>query len=282
MDYATKQNGIGVGHDLESCTSEIRAVQCRHPNEAGEVVFVDTPGFDDTYKPDIEILSTIADWLVKTYKNHDQLALIVYLHRISDNRMSGSPLRNLKIFASMCGQVAMPAVVLGTTMWGYIQGNDGARREQQLKDKFWADMIQSGCDVKRFADSHESAWEIVGQLKHQANTQLAGEIVDENKRLNETTAGVRLNEELKQLLAKQQETVRLLADQAKKDGDPIIIGELEKEREELQGRITKIADQLGQLSIPWTRRFVGFFRRKNKKNRDLKYAPSSSYWLLLN
>ncbi|KAF7967873.1 hypothetical protein HWV62_32852 [Athelia sp. TMB] len=236
INYATKQNGKGIGHDLESCTSEIRAVRCKHPNEAGDVVFVDTPGFDDTYRPDIEILSTIADWLVKT----------------------------------MCGHVAMPAVVLGTTMWGYVQDVDGPRREKQLKDKFWADMIQSGCEVKRFADSHTSAWDIVGDLKHQANTQLAGEIVDDKKRLNETTAGVRLNEELKQLLAKQQETVRLLADQAK-DGDPNIIGELEKEKEELEGRISKIADQLGQLSIPFVRRFVNFFRKKNKKNRDLNF-----------
>jgi hypothetical protein len=30
------------------------------------VVFVDTPGFDDTYKSDMEILTMIANWLVRT------------------------------------------------------------------------------------------------------------------------------------------------------------------------------------------------------------------------
>jgi len=32
-----------------------------------DVVFVDTPGFDDTFKSDIEILTQIAEWLVKAW-----------------------------------------------------------------------------------------------------------------------------------------------------------------------------------------------------------------------
>jgi len=34
-------------------------------SDGGSVVFVDTPGFGDTYKSDIEILAAIAAWLVK-------------------------------------------------------------------------------------------------------------------------------------------------------------------------------------------------------------------------
>jgi hypothetical protein len=34
------------------------------------VVFVDTPGFDDTFKSDTEILTTIADWLVEAWVDH--------------------------------------------------------------------------------------------------------------------------------------------------------------------------------------------------------------------
>jgi hypothetical protein len=30
------------------------------------MVFVDTPGFDDTYKSDTEILTLIANWLLTT------------------------------------------------------------------------------------------------------------------------------------------------------------------------------------------------------------------------
>lgn len=31
-----------------------------------DIVFVDTPGFDDTNKTDVEILEMLADWLTKT------------------------------------------------------------------------------------------------------------------------------------------------------------------------------------------------------------------------
>jgi len=57
-----------VGHDLESYTSEIKIVKLSVPELAnGAVVFVDTPGFDDTNKSDADILKMVADWLKATY-----------------------------------------------------------------------------------------------------------------------------------------------------------------------------------------------------------------------
>ena len=50
-----------VGHDLESCTTELSMLRI------DDIVLVDTPGFDDTNKTDREILSMIADWLTTTY-----------------------------------------------------------------------------------------------------------------------------------------------------------------------------------------------------------------------
>jgi hypothetical protein len=66
IEYATRQDGQTIGHGLQSCTSDIRTVKVAHPTGGRPVVFVDTPGFDDTYKSDIVVLSMIADWLVKT------------------------------------------------------------------------------------------------------------------------------------------------------------------------------------------------------------------------
>ena len=56
-----------MGHTLESCTSEISSVRLSIPELAFEnLVFVDTPGFDDTYKSDGDILEMVADWLKST------------------------------------------------------------------------------------------------------------------------------------------------------------------------------------------------------------------------
>jgi predicted GTPase len=66
IETATRQDGQTVGHGLQSRTAVIRTVRVMHPKTGRPIVFVDTPGFDDTYKSDTEILSIIADWLVRT------------------------------------------------------------------------------------------------------------------------------------------------------------------------------------------------------------------------
>ena len=57
-----------MGHNLESYTNEVSNVRLSIPELAyGDLVFVDTPGFDDTHKSDVEILKMVADWLKSTY-----------------------------------------------------------------------------------------------------------------------------------------------------------------------------------------------------------------------
>jgi hypothetical protein len=59
-----------VGHDTLSCTSKLIAATVDSSNLSAQpslsgrrVVLVDTPGFDDTYHDDSEILKRIAEWL---------------------------------------------------------------------------------------------------------------------------------------------------------------------------------------------------------------------------
>ena len=62
---------VVVGHGLESCTTEIKPVTIQHPTEENRrIILVDTPGFDDTYVDDVEILKSIADWLTQSYVQH--------------------------------------------------------------------------------------------------------------------------------------------------------------------------------------------------------------------
>ena len=57
-----------VGHDLNSCTTELHPVVITYPQPGGQrLVMVDTPGFDDTYMPDSEILRRIALWLATAW-----------------------------------------------------------------------------------------------------------------------------------------------------------------------------------------------------------------------
>lgn len=94
------------------------------------------------------------------------------------------------MFTSLCGQKAMPNVVIATTMWDEVEGNGiGELREQELKDVFWKDMLANGCTTERFENTSESAWKIVGnvmQRKSRVPLRLQEEMVDEGKLLRET------------------------------------------------------------------------------------------------
>src|ERR1700733_2919024 len=108
------------------------------------------------------------------------LTTIIYVHDITDSRMKAPDQKSLLMFAKLCGQKAMPNVIMVTTKWSKVTVEEGAQREQELKTDFWNDMIADGCETARFEDTYDSAWGIIGSLddKHRAQVLLAHEIVD--------------------------------------------------------------------------------------------------------
>lgn len=58
-------SNLGIGHGLESCTAR---VQTADPFilDGRSVTLIDTPGFDDTNKSDVDILKMIAMFLSAT------------------------------------------------------------------------------------------------------------------------------------------------------------------------------------------------------------------------
>lgn len=196
------------------------------------------------------------------YKGNVDLATIVYMHRISDNRMSGSVLKNLEMFATLCGEKAMPNVIITTTMWGEVRRESAERREKELKRDFWKGMVADGCRIERFKDSHDSAWHIIGDLakKDRAQVLLPREIVDSHLRLNETRAGIALNKELEKLIKDRKDAARRLRDQVQNQDNEQVVQELNKRQAEIEQKINQTADQLRELKIPFTRRVRLLFK----------------------
>lgn len=67
-------------------------------NDGLNIDLNDTPGFDDTNNSDTEILQDISSWLPQSYTPTDKLAGIVYLPRITGDKME-----NLRILSSEVG-----------------------------------------------------------------------------------------------------------------------------------------------------------------------------------
>jgi hypothetical protein len=170
-------------------------------NDSLRVHLIDTPGFDDTNKKDVEVLRDIAGWLGVTYKKSILLSGLIYLHPISDNRLRGSALRNLYMFKKLCGPDCLPGIVMATTMWGLVDPEDGLKRENQLRgnNDFWGEMEKGGSLVMRHQRTRESALailEVIIRRKHQMVLKMQDEMVNQRKGLEDTGAGIKVNEDL--------------------------------------------------------------------------------------
>ncbi|KIM76639.1 hypothetical protein PILCRDRAFT_77616, partial [Piloderma croceum F 1598] len=191
INIAVGNNLTTIGHDMRSCTQGVQAVRCMYPeNPDRRIVFLDTPGFDDTSRTDTDILIDISEWLKTTYNKRVKLTGLLFLHRISDNRMSGTSRRNTDIFEMVCGPGALQNVILVTTMWDTIDMATGSQCEEELRTDYWRSMISSGSRIARFDYTHQSAWKILSQFTNDAlPLLLQKEMVEEKKTLQQTTAG---------------------------------------------------------------------------------------------
>jgi hypothetical protein len=174
---------------------------------------IDTPGFNDTFRSESEVLQDIANWLDNAYRNLKiKLTGIIYMQTITDRRFSGANLRNLKMFKDLCGPEPMRNVVLVTTGWGTAERSGDlekatANETQLCTDKeFWLSLINKGSRTARFEDTKDSALQIILSIAdHNPELlKIQRELVDENRNLIDTSAGHTVNEEMKKLEEKYE------------------------------------------------------------------------------
>ncbi|KAI1747069.1 P-loop containing nucleoside triphosphate hydrolase protein [Xylaria castorea] len=222
ISKVTGRRDLKIGHSLTSCTRDIEVIETKID---GRVVrFVDTPGFSDTNLSDGEVLQLIADYLAAAYKQDMKLSGIIYLHPISDTRMTHHATKNLQMFQKLTGDKNLGNVVLATSMWDRVPEEEGLARERELKDKFWKLLIACGAKAVRHEGTPESAQAIARTLmaKKPFFVQLQKEMGRDNKALRDTAAGqqvmmelVRIKEEHKRELADMEEMMRNTATENK-------------------------------------------------------------------
>jgi hypothetical protein len=219
--------------------------------------------------------SSSEDYLLR-YEKDIKLAGIIYLHRITDNRMAGSPHRNLRMFGELCGDQAVKKVVLVTTMWDKVQQDKGVRRENELFENYWKTMTDYGASTARFSNSANSAWKIIEIILKQHETEvllLQEELVDLKRALNETQAGKTLYSDLQRILAEQRDTVRSLAEQARDESKPQLARELEAELKRIQKDFDKTFSEIKKLKVPLGKRLMLLFFGKKSKGVRLIFNP---------
>ena len=162
------------------------------------------------------------NWYSFVISYHDGMNItgIVYLHDICLPRCTGTILKNLDMFKKLCGDDALRNVVLGTTKWSLINRREtGEKREQQLRDSIWKEMINHGSVIRRVGRDRSSAMEILDHIlqnKPIESLLIQKEVVDEQIPIPETTAG-----KTRDYTQKQPETLKKKREKSRQMGKDV-------------------------------------------------------------
>jgi len=164
-----------------------------------------------------DILKEIAEFLGTTYKKGTILSGLIYMHRISENRVGGIARENFRLFSKICGEDAMRNVLIVTTMWEAIPEEVGARREEELTSKslFFKDAVDHGARMVRHYNTAESARRTMRTCLDNTPRvlQMQHEVVDEHKQLPQTAAGMELQSELEKQAEQHRQRMQQLKEE---------------------------------------------------------------------
>ncbi|KAJ3498805.1 hypothetical protein NMY22_g19567 [Coprinellus aureogranulatus] len=201
INVATRSNQMETSSQLESCTQSIKTSE-PFTFEGRTVVFIDTPGFDDTVKSDADILRDIATFLGRMSNSQQKLAGVIYLKDISEVRMKGSTCKNIRLFRKLCGDDSLRNVVILTTMWDRVSEGEGLARQRKLGDgdSYFKPLVNEGhgAVVMRHDNTPRSADKVLQHiffLGQPTVLQIQKEM-ESGKQLAETDAGKEVLEQL--------------------------------------------------------------------------------------
>ena len=167
----------------------------RHQDVNFEIHLIDSPGFDDSFANDHEVLERIATFVNTIYKLKCTISGVLYLHDITKCRLGGVGMRNIRMLEEMVGVDKWNFCTLVTTKWGCTNKPEGEeKRELKLRsDKnLFKDMLESAHSAKlaRFHGTKGSALQIIKpHLGKKFSPQISREMVDERMALGATAAG---------------------------------------------------------------------------------------------
>jgi hypothetical protein len=163
-------------HTLANEAREIRSITTKV--DGTKVVLIDTPGFDPSVSPS-ETVKRINAWLrkyvmsqsplnpnmtIKPSHKKKCLAGILYLHPISDNRMTKLSPSVLKTLLEPKKGGDKVEVILVTTMWDVVSRTRAESREKELHKKYWKEMLVLGAHTDRFDKEAASARRIISRI----------------------------------------------------------------------------------------------------------------------
>ncbi|KAH6905833.1 hypothetical protein BKA70DRAFT_1107178 [Coprinopsis sp. MPI-PUGE-AT-0042] len=278
----TKNTDVVAGHSLQSITKEVRGWATTVPPEfqgllkERRLILVDTPGFDDSFSDDSEILRKVSVWLARCYNDAMAVAGIVYISDISQKRMFGSTRMSLNMLMKLCGEESLNRVVLATSQWDTLtsEASKGKAEERQdeLKMTYWKAASDLRASIRAIRQKPQDLEAVVNHvLKTYFDIQssdivvfgIQKEIVDLKMSLPATAAGRELKLTLDELLRLHKAKRR-----GGHEDDP-------EQKENLEQKIALLKGQIRAMRLPLTDRIKDFLHALETRMlaRDENHSP---------
>jgi len=181
------------------------------------------------------------------YENGSKLTGVIYVHRITDKRITGITGRNFRMFRELCGDSTLKNAILITNMWGEVSPDIGEAREQELARAFFKPALDKGAQLARYYNTAESAHDIVRRvMKNQPiPLQIQRELVDERKDITDTAAGEAVSKELNEQIRRYQDELKLIREEMLR----ALMEKDEETRQELQVEMHRIYEGLNKMRM---------------------------------
>ncbi|KAF3941030.1 hypothetical protein ABW19_dt0201925 [Dactylella cylindrospora] len=273
------ENGASpvVGHSLNSTTkSVIWYIAANSRNKPFYIL--DTPGFDDSYLSDFEILDALVVELAGMYKVQKALNGVVYLHDVTKVRVGGTSHKSLRTFRKLIGDSSLKNVVLTTTHW--TSDPKLPERERELKEGFWRAMIVRGSRTERYDGTKQSGLKIVDSIlpNEPFTANVVDQLVNGDRTVEETDAGKVVGDGLSDLWNKVTAEVEaldaeLLEMKAKNEARAESQDELEKLSKQNKAHNQELQQREGPANQGWDDEL-----RRHKEQTDKAIRDAESRW----
>jgi len=211
---ASDRTDLGIGDGLDPFTQDPQDV--RFIIDDRPVILIDTPGFDDKDRTDLQILEDIGKWLSSQGFTQRTLDGLILLHPITQHFDSTLEKRRTRLLEKILGKDAYKRVVVATTMWGSFLDDTEKEVEHEIRLKWeegvWDDFREGGAIITKHHNNRESAHRIIRHIMARSDEAkgvgilLQKELGNGETRFTETSVG-------KELEAILEGEIRLIEDE---------------------------------------------------------------------
>ncbi|KAH6634689.1 P-loop containing nucleoside triphosphate hydrolase protein [Chaetomium sp. MPI-SDFR-AT-0129] len=229
VNTATGENSLAANDGVDSVTEEAVSVTCTIDGQS--VTLIDTPGFDDRKRTEVDILKLVAKHLMNTYLEGTKLNGIIFLQPINQPRVGAAEAGRTRLFKKLLGEQAFRRVVIGGTMWT-DRADAEKKMEQRAQHKdIWEDMVKGGAKTIVYDNTPEGAAEIIRILmKNKPGDLLIQKELASGKGLEETAAGREIEKQ------KGEDIAKLMAE----------LRDVKQDREATSAQILELQDKIHQ------------------------------------